>query len=99
MNDHQKFIDGASKLTEDLAGLEAEVDSEDYSVKVVVGLGGAVKALEFSQRASKMSGEELGMVVVETINMGRSEVEKQMSEIIDRRFGGQKPATEFKFGG
>lgn len=99
MNEHQAFIENASRLSEAMADLQTEVTSEDHAVTVVVGLGGAVKALEFSRRASKMSGEALGALVVETINRGRGEVERQMSEVIDRQFGGHRPATGIEFGG
>ncbi|WP_026928505.1 YbaB/EbfC family nucleoid-associated protein [Glycomyces tenuis] len=63
---------------------EAEVVSEDGSVRVVAGPGGQIKELDLRLKAFDLSGVELGALIVATMKAAMQQVERELSAEVNQ---------------
>lgn len=66
---------------------EKEVTSEKKEVTIILGPAGSIKELELSHRALRLSGSELGTMIVEALKRGRQELDAELSQEISSVFG------------
>ncbi|GAB7045675.1 YbaB/EbfC family nucleoid-associated protein [Catenuloplanes indicus] len=60
------------------ATASAELTSEDHEVTVVAGPRGAVHSVELSPRAFRLTGAQLGELVVRTIRAANAQVDAEI---------------------
>jgi len=69
----------------------AEVYSEDYAVKVVVGPGGALLDVELTSRAAKYDGPELSELIIEQIKQANQQLSAELNAQLDALMGRTVP--------
>ena len=82
------IVERAALVREAVEQASAEVTSEDHSVTVVAGPAGSVRDLLLSPRAFRMSGEELGALIVATAREANTEVHRALAEAMTEIMGG-----------
>ncbi|MCH7229382.1 YbaB/EbfC family nucleoid-associated protein [Glycomyces sp. L485] len=93
--DQQGNMPDAAAIQRLVAEAEAEAVSDNAAVRVVAGPGGQIKDLDLRHNAFKMSGVELGEMIVETIKAANSAVDRELSEAIGRETGMTLPSDVF----
>jgi hypothetical protein len=72
----------ARRIREAVTAASTELTSEDHAVTVVVGPGGAVRDLQFTSRAARYTGAELGALVVRTIHEANGLLQRDLAETL-----------------
>ncbi len=72
----------AEELRANVAAVSAIVATDDQSVSVTVGPGGAVLDLHLARHALQYSGAELGGLIVEMIRTGSEDVRGQLAAAV-----------------
>ncbi|QSB04034.1 YbaB/EbfC family nucleoid-associated protein [Natronoglycomyces albus] len=85
--DEQDFQAKADRLKRMVEEAELEVTSENKEVSVLMGPAGSIKELELSHRALRLSGSELGTMIVETLARGRQEIDADLNAKISATLG------------
>ncbi|MFI5843261.1 YbaB/EbfC family nucleoid-associated protein [Catenuloplanes sp. NPDC051500] len=85
--DPEGMVERAARVREAVATASAEVTSENHEVTVMVGPQHTVRDLRFSPRAFRMSGAELGALVVRTLHAADAEMSVTMRETLDGILG------------
>lgn len=70
---------------------EAEVVSEDGTVRVVAGPSGTIKHIDLRMHAFELSGAELGDAITDTLKAAGRKVDHALSEEIGRLLGRSVP--------
>jgi DNA-binding protein YbaB len=79
--------DRAREIQRIVTEARAEVFSDDYAVKVVVGPGGALLDVELTSRAAKYDGEQLGELIIEQIKRANQQLSADLSAQLDGLMG------------
>ncbi|THV30102.1 YbaB/EbfC family nucleoid-associated protein [Glycomyces paridis] len=77
---------------------EAEVISEEGTVRVVAGPSGQIKEIEVRLHALELSGAELGDVITETLKSAGRAADRTLAEEIGRLLGREVPPNPFNGG-
>ena len=76
--DHIDITARMRQVQEIVATATAELTSEDHEVTVVAGPRGAVRSVELSPRAFRLTGAQLGELVVRTIRAANAQVDAEI---------------------
>ncbi|MGW5668201.1 YbaB/EbfC family nucleoid-associated protein [Micromonospora sp. NPDC003776] len=79
----------ARRVREAVTAAATELTSDDHAVTVVVGPGGAVRDLQFTARAARYTGAELGALVVRTIREANALLQRDLAETLAELTGGR----------
>lgn len=94
MPDHGSGVtDRARALRLIYQDARAESSSEDHAVKVVVGPGGAVIDIEVTNRAARLTAEEIGRLIVEQLDAANTALTRELSERTAALLGGAAPRS------
>lgn len=77
----------AAEIRRIVTEARAEVFSDDYAVKVVVGPGGALLDVELTSRAAKYDGPELGELIIAQIKEANRQLSAELSAQLDALMG------------
>lgn len=83
-----------SGMREELAGLEATATSPDRSVTVVAGPGGAVKDVRLTEAALALGPQNLGGVIMSTLNEAVADAVRQQADIVQEYAGDDAPVLD-----
>ncbi|SFQ63183.1 YbaB/EbfC DNA-binding family protein [Amycolatopsis arida] len=82
------------EMRSEIAELEATATSDDRSVTVVAGPGGAIKDVRFTEKALAQTPQALSSAVVFTIQQAVAEAARRQAAIVDGHFGGDMHLTD-----
>lgn len=82
------------QLQSELAALEATASSADRSITVVAGPGGAVKDIQFTEKALSQQPQALSAALLSTIQQAVAEAARKQAGIVDEHLGDDSQLSE-----
>ncbi|GAB7036312.1 MULTISPECIES: YbaB/EbfC family nucleoid-associated protein [Catenuloplanes] len=91
--DTAAMVERARRVRETVATAAVEVTSADHEVTVVAGPNGVVRDLRLTPRAFRLTGAELGELVVRTITAANARMAVELRETLTDLLGERGPGV------